>query len=888
MRRSLLPSQRGGVGVGIGVGNARRPPPFLLAASGGRRRLALHVVALGPKSAKPARAPRGAPADPKQLTTLPDHDWPAAPVPGASRAAKARQEEEGGSATTAAATAPPPSKRADWSERLLQLTGGGAGAGAKPRRRRRSGDNPTASAAATAAAAASAPATNDDDDDDDVIFGGRAAAPPSVLESDEDYDAQAAAEDAAIVAAAMEQYGGFGEQRGRRARAAARDEDDDEDAFDDSRSRSRSRSRGGSGKKRLPAAVRCFDTARISVKAGDGGAGCVAFRREPYVERGGPNGGNGGRGGNVWAVADEQLNSLVPFRHRVHWRALNGAPGKGSQCDGADGADAEIPVPLGTIVRARDARPGDPPLAELVSPGQRALLCVGGRGGRGNASFKTARDTAPALAERGEPGEELWLDLELKVVADVGLVGVPNAGKSTLLSRLTAAKPKIAAYPFTTLVPNLGVCEHDYRTTVFADIPGLLEGAHDGRGLGHEFLRHVSRCRAIVHVVDGSSPDPVGDLRATNAELALFSPLLSAKPQVVAYNKVDLPDSGDYWELVRDCLTDELGVPAERVFPVSAATGRGVAELVRGVRALLDEMDAAEEAEMAAGREGRQEEVEVGEDLPVDAAGPARLAADEAARRAKAGPQLTTDALNRTAVPRRFDSASRIDDFTVELLGDDYGDDYDDDEDDDEDEEGSGKGRRSRRRQEQEGARRSAGRPLFGDDDEDEDDDYNDAPLDGFGARAQDEAAAAFADAQNGSASLPFSRRELRRRTKHLAGGAGRGGAALPPAPRPPGGPARTYLVRGSALERFTRMTNWDYYEAVRRFQKVLDVSGVNGALQAAGVREGDTVVIGDDGACEFEWRDAKGDSETYAAWAEDMRSRGKARAGSSAWPTGN
>jgi GTPase len=883
MRRASLPQKRGG-GAAAASASARRPPPLLMAAG---RRLALHCVALGPKSAKPARTPRAPTDDPQkqQLTSLPDHDWPEARPRGrggSSGSSNGDNATSSTSTTTTTLATPPatssPSKRADWSARLLQLTGGGSEG--KPRRRRRSGSsssNPTASAAAAAS-----DQEEEDEGDADVIFGGRAAAPPSALEADQDYDAEAAAEDAAVVAAAMEQYGGF--ERGRRG-ANPRDFDFDDDDDDASPSRSRSRSRGN-GKKRLPAAVRCFDTARISVKAGDGGAGCVAFRREPYVERGGPNGGNGGRGGNVWAVADEKLNSLVPFRHRVHWRAQAGTPGKGSQCEGADGADAEIPVPLGTIVRARDAREGDPPLAELVTPGQRALLCVGGRGGRGNASFKTARDTAPALAERGEPGEEMWLDLELKVVADVGLVGVPNAGKSTLLSRLTAAKPKIAAYPFTTLVPNLGVCEHDYRTTVFADIPGLLEGAHDGKGLGHEFLRHVSRCRALVHVVDGSSPDPVGDLRATNAELSLFSPELSAKPQVVAYNKVDLPDSGDYWELVRDCLTDELGVPGERVFPVSAATGRGVAELVRGVRALLDEMDAQEEEEEAARQAATGGSARKGDRQELLLDGPARLAADEAARRAKAGPPLTTDALNRTAVPRRFDSASRIDDFTVELLADGYGggDGYDDD-DDDEEEEDDGTGQQQRRRSvvaaegagssSSGGRRRSAG-SLFGDDDDDDDDEY-----DGFGARAQQEAAAAFAETTSSSTSAAMSRRELRRRTRHLPRG------AVPPAPRPLGGPPRTYLVRGPALERFTRMTNWDYYEAVRRFQKVLDVSGVNSALIAAGVREGDTVAIGED-AGEFEWKDAKGDSETYAAWSEDMRSRGKARTGSSAWPTGN
>ena len=219
---------------------------------------------------------------------------------------------------------------------------------------------------------------------------------------------------------------------------------------------------------------------------------------------------------------------------------------------------------------------------------------MGGRGGRGNLSFKTANNTAPTLAERGEAGTETWVDLELKVVADVGIIGIPNAGKSTLLSVVTSAKPKIANYPFTTLVPNLGVCELDYRTTVFADVPGLLEGAHEGLGLGHEFLRHVQRCRALVHVVDGTSPDPVGDFRAINLELELFNPELRYKPQLVAYNKIDVPDSGDFWEVVREELMAD-GIPAERIFAVSAVSGKGVTDLVRSVRRMLDDMGPPED-----------------------------------------------------------------------------------------------------------------------------------------------------------------------------------------------------------------------------------------------------------------------------------------------------
>ncbi|KAI8468676.1 MAG: GTP1/OBG-domain-containing protein [Monoraphidium minutum] len=480
------------------------------------------------------------------------------------------------------------------------------------------------------------------------------------------------------------------------------------------------------GEKRLPQAVRCFDTARIYIKSGDGGAGCVAFRREPFVEKGGPNGGNGGRGGNVWAVADEATNSLLPFRNQAHFRAHSGVAGKGAMQDGANGDDLEIRVPLGTIIRRKDADEADPPLAELLIQGQRALLLVGGRGGRGNLSFKTGKNTAPAFAERGEAGREEYVDLELKVVADVGIVGVPNAGKSTLLSVLTAARPKIANYPFTTLVPNLGVCEMDFRTTVFADVPGLLEGAHEGHGLGHQFLRHVQRCRALVHVLDGTSPDPVGDYKAICLELELFNPELREKPQVVAYNKTDVPESGDYWEFVREYLVEEEGLDPSRVLPISAVTGRGVADLVRAVRSVLDEL------------------------------GPATL-------------EPSTDALNRTTLPKRFDSEMRIDRFTVEKE------------------------------------------------------------------------------------------------------------------PMPLAGGEQLFYVRGDAIERFAQMTNWDYYEAVRRFQRILDVSGISQSLRDAGIKEGDSVALGDVG--EFAWSEERGEAAVYDAWLEDMKARGRNRQGVSAWP---
>lgn len=476
------------------------------------------------------------------------------------------------------------------------------------------------------------------------------------------------------------------------------------------------------GKRSIPAEMRCFDTARIYLKSGDGGNGCVAFRREKFIEHGGPSGGNGGRGGNVWAIVDEGLGSLTSFRQKVHWKAQSGVNGQGSSMHGMNAEDLYIPVPAGTIIRLKDAQEGDAPLAELVKAGDKVLLLVGGRGGRGNESFKTHSNNAPTIAERGEAGNEAWVDLELKVVADVGIIGVPNAGKSTLLSVVTSAKPKIANYPFTTLVPNLGVCEMDYRTTVFADVPGLLEGAHEGLGLGHEFLRHVQRCRALIHVIDGTSPDPMGDFRAINLELELFNPELKDKRQVVAYNKIDVPDSGDFAEVMREELMAE-GVAESDIFAISAATGQGVLDLVRRVRSLLDEM------------------------------GPVKQVYE-------------TNALNKTKLPPRVDLTVRLDDFTIDTE------------------------------------------------------------------------------------------------------------------PGPKG--TTVYFVEGAALNKFAQMTNWDYYEAVKRFQRVLDAAGINAALRARGVKEGDTVVINE---TELTWSDDQSDSALYAAFKEGLKAQGKNVQGSTKWP---
>jgi len=329
-----------------------------------------------------------------------------------------------------------------------------------------------------------------------------------------------------------------------------------------------------------------FDEAKIYVKAGDGGNGCLSFRREKYVPFGGPNGGNGGAGGSVYLVVDPNLNTLIHFKKRSHFKAGRGGHGRGKNQTGRRGEDCVIPVPPGTVVY--DADTGEL-LADLTEPGQKVLVAAGGRGGRGNAAFATSTNQAPRIAEKGEAGEERWLRLELKLIADVGIVGKPNAGKSTLLAAVTAARPKIADYPFTTLEPNLGVAVVDGRDVVLADIPGLIEGAHLGAGLGHAFLRHVERTRVLIHLLDGASPHPVQDWEDINAELALFNAELGAKPQVVALNKMDLPQAQEQWPQVRDALR-ERGTEA---MAISAVTGEGVQDLLRRVVQMLQEVPKA-------------------------------------------------------------------------------------------------------------------------------------------------------------------------------------------------------------------------------------------------------------------------------------------------------
>jgi GTP-binding protein len=327
-----------------------------------------------------------------------------------------------------------------------------------------------------------------------------------------------------------------------------------------------------------------YDEAKIHVKAGDGGNGAVAFRREKYVPRGGPSGGNGGDGGHVILEVDPQLNTLIHFQQQAHFRAGRGAHGKGKNQTGARGDDVTIFVPPGTVARDADSQAL---LGDLTAPGQQVIVARGGKGGRGNASFASSTHQAPRLAERGLPGEERWLYLELKLLADVGLIGMPNAGKSTLLAAVSAARPKIADYPFTTLQPNLGVVrlddEYDF---VVADLPGLIEGAHAGAGLGHQFLRHIERTRLLVHLLDGATEDPLSHFDQVNQELTLFNPALAQRPQVVVLNKMDLPDARQRWPRVRDAM-DRRGLPA---YAVSGATGEGVHELMAQVGARLADL----------------------------------------------------------------------------------------------------------------------------------------------------------------------------------------------------------------------------------------------------------------------------------------------------------
>lgn len=332
------------------------------------------------------------------------------------------------------------------------------------------------------------------------------------------------------------------------------------------------------------------DQARVVLRAGRGGDGASHFLREKYAPRGGPDGGDGGRGGDVILVVDDSLSTLVEFRYRSRFEAADGVAGAGKNWTGASGDDLLVSVPPGTLVRDAES---EALLADLAAPGDRFVACRGGRGGRGNAAFKSPTHQAPTLREKGEPGEEREVLLELKLLADIALIGFPNAGKSTLISRLSAAKPKIASYPFTTLTPHLGVVRlGEEASFVLADLPGLIEGAAEGRGLGHQFLKHLERARAIVHLVDLSGferPDPIADYRAIRDELLRYDEGLAALPELVALNKIDLPDGPELAEIVAEELR-ALGV--ERILAISAVSGDGCDELVRAMAALLRDDEA--------------------------------------------------------------------------------------------------------------------------------------------------------------------------------------------------------------------------------------------------------------------------------------------------------
>jgi len=322
--------------------------------------------------------------------------------------------------------------------------------------------------------------------------------------------------------------------------------------------------------------ARFIDQVKIRVKAGDGGHGCVSFRREKFVPKGGPDGGDGGDGGDVILVADPQIHTLYDFYYKAEFKAENGKPGMGKKMKGKDGEDLILKVPVGTIVK--DAETGEI-IADLVKPGQRVIVAKGGKGGKGNARFTTPTRQAPRIATPGTPGEEKTLILELKLIADVGLVGLPNAGKSTFLSRVSAAKPKIADYPFTTLHPNLGVVKlFDEKTFIIADIPGLIEGAHKGIGLGHDFLKHIERTRVLLYLLDASKGEEVlKDFEILKKELELFNPELLKKDYLIALNKIDLiPDYEERQKLVKLFLNKNI----RDVYLISAITGEGIPEVL--------------------------------------------------------------------------------------------------------------------------------------------------------------------------------------------------------------------------------------------------------------------------------------------------------------------
>ncbi|MCI7812917.1 MAG: GTPase ObgE [Lachnospiraceae bacterium] len=333
------------------------------------------------------------------------------------------------------------------------------------------------------------------------------------------------------------------------------------------------------------------DRAKIYIRSGKGGDGHVSFRRELFVAAGGPDGGDGGKGGDVIFEVDEGLNTLYDFRHRGKFCAQDGEEGKKKRCHGANGADIVLKVPEGTIIKEAES---NRVIADMSGENRRKVILKGGKGGLGNMHYATATMQVPKYAQPGKPGKELWVNLELKVIADVGLVGFPNVGKSTLLSRVSNARPKIANYHFTTLTPNLGVVDLDGgRGFVIADIPGLIEGASEGVGLGHEFLRHIERTKVLIHMVDAASTegrDPIDDIKKINQELLAYNEEIARRPQVIAANKIDAIYDDGSGESPIDKLKAEFEPQGIRVFPISAVSGKGLKELLYYVRELLDQV----------------------------------------------------------------------------------------------------------------------------------------------------------------------------------------------------------------------------------------------------------------------------------------------------------
>jgi GTPase len=327
--------------------------------------------------------------------------------------------------------------------------------------------------------------------------------------------------------------------------------------------------------------MKFLDEAKVYIRSGDGGNGCVSFRREKFIEFGGPNGGDGGKGGDVIAEAVEGLNTLIDYRYQQHFTAKNGGGGMGKDRHGANGADALLKVPVGTQIYEED---GETLLVDLTEPGQHTVLARGGNGGFGNAHFKSSTNRAPRRANPGQPGEERTIRLRLKLIADAGIVGLPNAGKSTFLAAVSAAKPKIADYPFTTLQPQLGVVEIDGREFVLADIPGLIEGAHEGVGLGDRFLGHVERCRVLLHLVDGTGEDAAAAYETVRAELTAYGKGLADKPEIVALNKSDALTAAG----IKDQAARLKRVAKRQPLVVSAVSGHGVPEVLRALIAVID------------------------------------------------------------------------------------------------------------------------------------------------------------------------------------------------------------------------------------------------------------------------------------------------------------